>query len=207
MAELSTTTLQEPQVTAKRLTRVEIYKARKRMLRQQFFWSWTKMVVVTLVLTALCINFGFHFSRVAGSSMQPTLQDGEWIVVNRLVYLLGTPARGEVVVLKDPVNQQGGEYLVKRVVGLPEDIIEVRAGVLLRNGRAVQEDYTEFAIEDGDFPPYMVGAGEYFVMGDNRAMFASLDSRTFGTVDEDRIVGRVGWIIYPFQAMGRTNLR
>lgn len=166
-------------------------------------WDWVKSIAVALVIVISLNLFVFNLSTVKGHSMEPTLREKEWLFVNKLVYWIGHPGRGDVVILKDP-GVQGGQrqYLVKRVVALPGDTVEIRAGQLYVNGNAVYEPYTDIRIEDGDRAPVVVEPGHYFVMGDNRHQGASKDSRIFGSVSEKEIQGRADFILWPLQQVG-----
>lgn len=161
-------------------------------------WDWTRTLSIALTVVLLLHFFVFNLSTVEGQSMEPTLYEGEWLFVNKISYLIGDPDRGEVVILKDPTDRlEKKEFLVKRVVGVPGDTIEIREGQLYRNGELIIESYTDTIIDDLDFGPYKVDEGMYFVMGDNRHARASLDSRSFGAVSEDLIRGRADFILWP----------
>lgn len=162
-------------------------------------WEWIKSIAVALVIVFVVHTFVFNLSTVKGNSMQPTLADGEWLFINKIGLWLGDPGRGDIVILKDPLGSLGfREFLVKRIVALPGETIEARAGMLYVNGREVKEPYTDVSIEDGDFGPVTVPEGHYFVMGDNRHRAASTDSRTFRTVPEDLIKGKAQFVLWPF---------
>ena len=161
-------------------------------------WDWTRTLSIALTVVLLLHFFVFNLSTVEGQSMEPTLYEGGWLFVNKFSYLIGDPDRGEVVILKDPTDRlEKKEYLVKRVVGVPGDTIEIREGLLYRNGELIVESYTDTVIDDLDFGPYKVDEGMYFVMGDNRHARASLDSRSFGAVSQDLIRGRADFILWP----------
>lgn len=168
-------------------------------------WDWTKSILVALLVVILVHQFGFNLSTVRGNSMQPTLQEGEWLFVNKAVTYLKAPGRGEVVILKEPEEQFALKhpYLVKRVVAVAGDEVEGRGGVLYVNGDAVQEPYTDTPISDGDFGPIQVGPGRVFVMGDNRHAAASADSRRFGAVPASMILGRAEYVLWPFQVAAK----
>jgi signal peptidase I len=146
-------------------------------------------------------------NEVSGSSMEPALLGGDWVAVNRLAYGLhipGTswyllnwnaPARGEVVIFYDPIT---GRRLVKRVVGLPGDRIEIRGGYVFLNGEAIGQGSLDGAVLRTAAKRVVVPAGHYFVLGDNRPH--SRDSRSFGAVDQGRIVGRVGCVTLSFES-------
>ncbi|MBD2848365.1 signal peptidase I [Paenibacillus sp. IB182496] len=164
--------------------------------------DWGKTLAIAFVVVLLLHFFVFNLSTVEGSSMEPTLEEREWLFVNKIVYFVGHPKRGDIVITKDPEHGIGRkEYLVKRVIGVPGDTIAVRDGRLYRNGEPVDEPYTNTWIEDPDFAPVEVEPGTYFVMGDNRRSRASRDSRAFGTVPEDLIRGRADVILWPLDKL------
>jgi signal peptidase I len=130
---------------------------------------------------------------VPARSMAPTLQLGDHVLVNKLAYRTGDPQRGDLAVVKAP---RTGELLLKRVVGVGGDEVEIRDGVLYVNGRAPREPYVDHdAIDSVYFGPVRVAAGRLFVLGDNRAN--SDDSRQLGPVAEDDAIGRVDLRVWP----------
>ncbi|WP_027092921.1 signal peptidase I [Cohnella thermotolerans] len=161
-------------------------------------WDWAKALAVAAVVVIVLQVYVFQLSKVKSVSMQPTLYEREWLFINKIAYEFGHPKRGDVVILKDP--SEGADkkkLLVKRVIGVPGDTVEVRDGQLYVNGRLEVEAYTDSAIEDGDFKRVTVDAGHYFVMGDNRRLGASKDSRIFGEVPEKTIKGQAELILWP----------
>lgn len=162
-------------------------------------WDWVKTVVVVFVIMMLLNLFVFNLSMVKGQSMQPTLVERERLFVNKIIYDFSTPKHGEVVVLHDPSQDDTKkEFLVKRVIGVPGDVVEVKEHKLYLNGQLQQEDYIDVDIQDEDFAEITLGDDQYFVMGDNRHLGESKDSRYFGTVTSDLIVGRAEFIFWPF---------
>ncbi|WP_380705485.1 signal peptidase I [Salinithrix halophila] len=146
---------------------------------------------------ALVINqFGMALSVVNGTSMQPTLENGDRLLINKFHFLLNEPERGDVVTFKDPSHK--GRYLVKRVVGVPGDRIEIKKGELYRNGKVVYEPYIDTEIEDGNYGPVDVKPNRIFVMGDNRHRYASRDSRyqSVGLVPDRLLEGKVELILW-----------
>jgi signal peptidase I len=110
------------------------------------------------------------------------------------------------VILKEPeFDSWSDPYLVKRVVAVAGDSVEIRGGILYRNGMKVRETYTDVAIEDGDWGPDTVREGYVFVLGDNRHLGSSKDSRYFGQVALDGIVGRADWRIWPMERWGELE--
>ncbi|MDQ6423558.1 signal peptidase I [Paenibacillus sp. LHD-117] len=166
-------------------------------LRQELK-DWLKTIVIALGLVLILHYYVFNLSTVDGQSMEPTLKQDEWLFVNKIVYLLEKPKRGEIVILEDPFGVGDNErFLVKRIVGVPGDRIEITGRKLYRNGEQVDEPYTDSPIEDIDYGPEVIQEGHYFVMGDNRHERASLDSRSFHAVPEERIIGRADVILWP----------
>lgn len=161
-------------------------------------WDWTKALLVAVIIVLLLRAFVFQLSTVKKVSMEPTLHENEWLFVNKIALKLGSLDRGDVVILKDPSEGQGKkDFLVKRIVALPGDTLEIRNGELYINGELKVEPYTDVKIEDGDYGPTTVSAGHYFVLGDNRHKSASKDSRAFKEVPEDLIEGRADLIVWP----------
>lgn len=172
---------------------------------------WRPFVEIGLVALALALGArSMVQSRVvAGSSMEPTLRDGERVLVDRIAYLgPREPRRGDVVVFKswprrlDPFDHAAveGDDFIKRVVGVPGDRVEIRSGRVFLNGR-VLDDADLVHPPVGDSEALVLAHGEYYVLGDNRSN--SSDSRLFGAVSAERIVGRA-WLRYrPFEDAGR----
>jgi len=151
-------------------------------------------ILETLVL-AIILYFGINAVsarvRVDGFSMNPTLQDGEYILINKLAYQLGEPMRGDIVVFVFPVNPE--EDLIKRIIGLPGDIISVQDGVLSINGVVMDEPYINAPpAYDGT---WHVTEGELFVLGDNRN--DSRDSHQWGLLPVENVIGRAVLIYWP----------
>lgn len=151
-------------------------------------------ILETLVL-AVVLYFGINAVsarvRVDGFSMRPTLQDGEYILVNKLAYTFSEPVRGDIVVFVFPINPE--EDLIKRIIGIPGDTIAIQNGVLSVNGVVVDEPYI-------NAPPaysgtWQVSEGELFVLGDNRN--DSRDSHQWGLLPIENIIGRAVLIYWP----------
>ncbi len=141
---------------------------------------------------------------VASSSMEPELHDGDRVVVNKVAYRFGDPQRGDVVVL-DTTPIAGapphlGDTLVKRVVGLPGDVVEAVDGRVRINGAELDEPWLG-EVETPAFGPVEVAEDTLFVLGDARVL--SIDSRTFGAVPTDALVGRVEAVVWPPHDAGR----
>jgi signal peptidase I len=149
-------------------------------------------IVETVLLTAaifLVVNAATGRFRIEGQSMEPNLHDGEYVLIDKISYLLHAPERGDVVVFTPPNNER--DY-IKRVIGLPGDTVEVRGGQVYVNGAALEEPYLTHFTNSID-QTYQVDEGSYFVLGDNRNN--SSDSRSFGAITPKSIVGRA-WLVY-----------
>lgn len=154
------------------------------------------------ILIALFLrSFIFATSIVEGESMEPTLEDGERLIFNKIVYILDEPERGDVVII-----QQTNKNYVKRVIALPGETIEIRNNELYIDGEKYIQSFLseEASMNTGNFGPIDVPEDSYFVMGDNRAI--SKDSRNgLGYIQQDEIIGRSEVIIYPFSDWERTE--
>lgn len=164
--------------------------------------EWIIIAGIVFAVMSLLNIYVFNVSTVIGKSMQPTLYEGEKLIINKISLSFGSPGRGEIVVLHDPsTGPDRKEYLVKRIIGIPGDIVEVKDRQLYVNGKQVEEPYTDTTIQDPDFGALTVQEGTYFVMGDNRHAGASKDSRYFGAVAKSSIVGKVSLIWWPFSRL------
>lgn len=163
--------------------------------------DWVKTLCISFVIVLLIHQFVFNISIVQGHSMEPTLEDEERLFINKAVYWLGNPSRGDIVILKDPRPFPEGQFLVKRIVGAPGDTIEIHENRLYVNGQLYDHPYTADApIAQGEFGPIVVPNEFYFVLGDNRG--SSTDSRDFGVIPKELIKGRADFILWPVTKMG-----
>lgn len=198
--------LEEPFMRSrKQKQRSVIHKASRIARGQRWFMAmkdWLIIAAAVFVVMSLLNIFVFNLSTVIGQSMQPTLMEGERLFINKISLTFTSPKRGDVIVLHDPsLGLDHKEYLVKRVVGIPGDIVEVQKHQLYVNGKVVDESYIDTEIQDPDFAALTVAKESYFVMGDNRHAGASKDSRYFGFVPGDSIVGRVDYICWPLSKL------
>ncbi len=157
-------------------------------------------IVLPAVLIALVVQlFMAQAMRVQGSSMEPSLFPDQRVVVEKVTYHLHGPRRGDIVVVRMP--DQGDELLIKRVIGLAGDEVKIAGGRVYVNGRLLDEPYV--ADDTPGSQTWVVEPLHVFVMGDNRP--ASSDSRRFGTVQRDQILGRVLLRYWPPQQAGRIE--
>jgi len=171
------------------------------------------VVVVALVAALLLRTFVVQTFYIPSGSMEPTLQIGDRILVNKLSYHLHGIDRGDIVVFRRPADENCGgppvADLVKRVIGLPGETISLSSGAkgyVLINGKRLNETWLPSSVQGMTFPgpngpaynlskPYVIPANHYFVMGDNRSN--SCDSRYWGPISRSLIVGKVDLRIWP----------
>lgn len=182
--ELYTSSPEEPEIDRKAQ---EVSLARTfggRSLLRDLVETLVLTLIIFFVVNALTGRF-----QVRGSSMEPSLHTGQYLIVSKLSYRLGQPQRGDIVVFEPP-NGTGEDY-IKRIVGLPGEQVEVRDGSVWINGYRLEEPYV--ASRTPYSGSWLLGADEYFVLGDNRAN--SSDSHSWGPLPEENIVGKA-WLCY-----------
>lgn len=160
------------------------------------------VVLVGAVLVALVLRASlFQAFYIPSESMETTLLIDDRVLVNKISYRLHDINRGDIVVFARP-DDQAGEIrdLIKRVVALPGESIEARDNSLFINGQRLEEPYLDPNVITVDFGPEVVPEGQVFVMGDNRT--ESYDSRVFGAIDQDRVVGRAFVLFWPLNRLG-----
>ncbi len=188
--------------------------------------DYVKIILVALIITNILNVFVFGLSQVRQSSMEPTLIEKDQLVVEKLTYTFTNPKSGDIVVFIDEVevdsslsgkfkrlyddmfakfnNKEGHLRLVKRVIGVPGDIIDIKDGYVYINDEKLDEPYLEVQTSSkGLSYPLTVPDDTYFCMGDNRTV--SYDSRDFGCVPIEKIEGKVLIRFWPFSKMGIVN--
>jgi signal peptidase I len=155
------------------------------------FWRDMLETILMAVVLFLLLNAVTSRVRVYNVSMQPTLHEGNLLVVNKLAYKLGEPKRGDIIIF----HYQGTltEDYIKRVIGLPGDTIDIGGGIVRVNGQAITEPY--IAELPGYTGTWKVPEGELFVLGDNRNR--SSDSHDWGFVKQEWVVGKAILVYWP----------
>lgn len=159
--------------------------------RIYWFFGWTydftKLATYLLAFILVVHYFFVSILVVRGESMVPNFIDGEVLLVNKISYWTGKPERGDAVAMYFPGESE--RRFIKRVVALPGETIKISAGKVYLNGKIFNETYLPAQLETAPDLERKLSAAEYFVMGDNRG--ASSDSRSWGTVPESFIIGKV----------------
>lgn len=163
---------------------------------QAFLREMLETIVLALILF-LIINTLTARIRVEGSSMLPSLDHNNYVIVNRLAYRLGEIERGDVVVFEFPHNKN--EDYIKRVIALPGETIEISNGFVYINGQPIEEPYIKAPL-DRDYPAVNVPPEMVYVMGDNRN--DSSDSRRWGSLSVGDIIGKAIFVYWPFSDFG-----
>lgn len=151
-------------------------------------WSRYFLLIVGGIVAVRLFLFAPYV--VKGVSMEPTLADNERILVNKWVYYAENPQRGDIIVL----HATKEDDYIKRIIGIPGDELELKDGILYRNGSVASEPYLAEATLSG-FERIVVPKDSYFVMGDNRNR--SMDSREIGFIARSNVVGRAEYVFYP----------
>lgn len=159
------------------------------------------------LLIVLAVSWMIRPTIVKQNSMQPTLYQNDYLLVNKQAYAFGAEKRGDIIVFKTYMGDSGGrkKLLVKRIIGIPGDIITIKENEVYRNGQKLEEPYTLEGETPGELYNIQVPEGKFFVMGDNRRV--SIDSRSedIGLVSEDAIMGKVFIRLFPFNKIRVFN--
>jgi signal peptidase I len=165
-------------------------------------WMMLRELIETIVLSLvifLLIRQVVQNYRIESHSMEPNFYEGQFILVNKLAYRLGAPERGDVLVFHNPQNVE--EDYIQRIIGLHGDKLDIHDGSVFINDEQLVEQYPINEIPRGlVYGPIVVEPDHLFVMGDNRPQ--SQDSRAFGQLSEELIVGKAWVRVWPFNKFG-----
>ena len=179
-----------------------VAEGRRRRARVKSAVEWIAVIGGALVVALVIKTFLFQAFYIPSASMDPTLKVGDRVLVNKLSYRLHDVNRGDLVVFERPPNEPESEIkdLIKRVIALPGESVEGRDGRIFIDGEPLPEDYLPEGVFTTDFGPQSVPDDSVFVMGDNRS--DSRDSRVFGAIPVDLIVGRAFVRVFPLGDLG-----
>lgn len=171
------------------------------LLQEIFIWI-VRIALVCVIAFGLVWYFGQKVS-VIGDSMNPQLENGDITLINRLVYDVRKPKRGEVIAFK-PNGNENSHYYIKRVIGLPGETIEYVDGEILIDSEAIEEDYNTTKIEELGLleEPITLGKEEYFVLGDDRQNSEDSRMANVGNVKQSEIAGKVWLVVSPMKHFG-----
>jgi signal peptidase I len=163
--------------------------------------EWVAVIGGALIVALVIKTFLIQAFYIPSGSMEPTLDIGDRVLVNKLSYRVHDVHRGDLVVFERPEGE-GGDIrdLIKRVIGLGGETIEGRDGHIVIDGRVLSEPYLPEGVTTGDFEPVEIPEDQVWVMGDNRG--DSRDSRSFGPIAEEDIVGRAFIRVWPVGDIG-----
>lgn len=169
--------------------------------------EWLAVIGGALLVALLIKTFLVQAFWIPSPSMNPALHEGDRVLVNKLADGVGDINRGDIIVFERPNadGDNGPEHgikdLIKRVIGLPGEQLEARDGAVYVDGQRLDEPYLEAGTATNDLHAFSVPQGHVFVLGDNRSN--SQDSRSFGPVPQEDIVGRAFFRVYPLSDIGR----
>jgi signal peptidase I len=172
-----------------------------------FIWEIAKIVIIAMVIVVPIRYFIFQPFFVRGQSMEPNFNQGDYLIIDEITYQFRAPERGEVMVFKYP-NDTTQRY-IKRIIGLPGETVEIKDGKITILG---ENDVSQVLDESGYLADFVqtsgditvqLGQDEYFVLGDNRPL--SSDSRRWGVLPENDIIGRVLLRAWPFAALAKVE--
>lgn len=159
--------------------------------RMRFFLRETIATIFLALLLYLTLRLGVDNFCIRGASMHPTLSTQQCLFVNKLTHKVWDLKRGEIAVFHEPGG--GNTDVVKRVIGLPGDVVAFQQGIVLLNGRALGEPYVKGDRGGTTRAPVRIPPGHVYVLGDNR--FSSRDSRAWGPIPASSVIGRA-WVRY-----------
>lgn len=172
-----------------------------------FVWEILKVMIVAALIVVPIRYFLFQPFFVKGQSMNPNFENGDYLIVDEITYRFRSPQRGEVIVFKYPQNSS--QRFIKRIIGLPGETIEIEGGQI-----TVYKDGQPQILDESNYLPSVAATfgdiklaldkDEYFVLGDNRDF--SFDSRRFGSLPQNKIIGRVVFRAWPFAALAKFEV-
>lgn len=172
--------------------------------------DWTFHMLLAVVIGVLIVKYVFQITIVSGNSMEKYLHNGNRLIVEKFIYKMNGLKRGEIVIINRPRDIEDERTpIIKRVIALEGDVIEIKDGNVYVNNEKIDEPYINGTTTYGIVPEYqslVVPEGYVYVLGDNRMPNESLDSRIFGPVSLKKVEGRAVLRFYPFAQFGKLKL-
>ena len=181
---------------------IEVKTKGKNLVRNLL--EWAIAIGIALLAFFLFTTFVAKSSIITGPSMEPTYQNRDRVIINRIIYRFTEPRLGDVIAF--PYAADPGLQYIKRIVGMPGDVMDMRGGFVYRNDTRLDDDFSTGPVMHGNAAfPLVVEEGRFFVLGDNRAI--SEDSRftDVGNVPREDIIGRVSFRWFPFNRFGAVE--
>jgi signal peptidase I len=170
-----------------------------------FIWEIIKIVIIALVIVIPIRYFLFQPFLVSGQSMESNFEDGDYLIIDEISYRFHEPQRGEVIVFRYPHDLS--KRFIKRIIGLPGETVEIKDGkvVIIKENTEVLDEslYLPGGLETQGDIKVSIPENKFFVLGDNRMV--SLDSRAWGLLPRQNIIGRVYLRVWPFKDFGRIE--
>lgn len=172
-----------------------------------FIWEVTKVIVISLAIILPIRYYLVQPFFVKGASMESTLDNGDYLLINEISYRFSEPERGDVIVFRYPEDKT--QFFIKRIIGLPGETVEIRNNTVIiynadnPDGLTLEEPYLDAHQETLGNMVMRLDPNEYFVLGDNR--LESSDSRRWGTVNKTLIVGKAAFRAWPFDKFGKIE--
>lgn len=171
----------------------------------EFIWEMVRVAVISLAIIIPVRYFLIQPFYVKGASMEPNFYDHEYLIIDEISYRFNQPQRGDIVVFKYPKDPK--QFFIKRVVGLPGERVKIEDNKIYIDGTILNEAYLDSGAETvlalRGYGDVVLGSDEYFLLGDNRSQ--SLDSRSFGPVKREYIIGRTWLRGWPFNRVTFFN--
>jgi len=178
----------------------------KRRAVFEFVWEMVKVALISLAIILPVRYFLIQPFYVKGASMEPNFFDHEYLIIDEISYRFNEPSRGDIAVFKYPNDPR--QYFIKRIVGLPGEKVEIKEGKIFINNSELKESYLPANLQTNlslirSYGTVTLANDEYFLLGDNRDQ--SLDSRAFGPVKKDYLIGRTWLRGWPFNRLAVFN--
>lgn len=164
--------------------------------------EWIVYIVAVVVVTSLMVNYVAQRTQVSGSSMEPMLQDGDNLIVDKLSYRFKEPTRFDIIVF--PYKYEPDTYYIKRIIGLPGEVVQVVEGKVEINGEVLEESYGKELMEYAGIAieKIVLGEDEYFVLGDNRNNSSDSRDPSVGVLTRDELLGKAWIRVWPYESIG-----
>lgn len=147
-----------------------------------------KYIFITIILFSVIICFSFRPIKIEGNSMYPSLKHGDWVLINKAAYIFLKPKRGDIIIF-DLANQNR-KYMIKRIIGLEKETIEIKFGRVYINNYLLSHFYLDYSISD-NFYKRIIPQNSFFVLGDNRRVSIDSRYREVGFINKQHIIGKI----------------